>query len=76
MYLLVEHNNNYFFCSLQTQIGDRFNSIGGKDLLWSSNTVQFQKNEHPVHQYLGKEYECNMAAYQTGFPGVDCMQEA
>jgi len=60
----------------KTQIGDRFNSIGGKDLLWSSNTVQFQKNEHPVHQYLGKEYECNMAAYQTGFPGVDCMQEA
>lgn len=62
--------------SAQKAIGGDFTSLVGKDLMWSSNTVQFRENDLPVHQYLGKEYECNMAAYQTGFPAIDCLQEA
>lgn len=62
--------------SAMAAIGPDFTTLVGKDLMWSSKTVQFLENDLPVHQYLGKEYECNMAAYQTGFPGIDCLQEA
>merc|ERR1712036_101207 len=69
--MIIDRVNN-----AKNAIGDDFNTFVGKDLLWSSNTQQFRENDLPVHQYLGKEYECNMAAYQTGFPAIECMQDA
>jgi len=60
--------------SAKKVIGSSFTTLIGKDLLWSSKTVSFLPNDLPVHQYLGKEYECNMAAYQSGFPDADCIQ--
>lgn len=57
-------------------VGDAFNSLVGQNLLWSSNTYKFRPNDLPVKHYLGKEYECNMAAYKNGFPEANCLLEA
>ena len=60
---------------MQSVAGDDFNALVGENLLWSSSTHKFRENDLPVNQYLGKEYECNMDAYQHGFPDAGCIYE-
>jgi len=62
--------------SLQQNIGDDFNTYGGKNLLWSSKTNSFLPKilMDPV-DFMGEDYFCNVLALHVGNVDDQCARK-